>query len=280
MTVDTVPLPHTDAPGVDPTAHQRHVGSVAWFVVICLALAALAFLPAMPPSLSPFMLALGPLVVALLLAWREGNGSVRSLLAMLTRRPRDARWYLVLLLPVAWALAVVLAAVLLGEPTDGIFAGVDASILIVVLVVMIPAFAEELAWRGFAVPRLLPYLSPLAAALVLAVPWTVLHLPLVLVPDSINEGLAVLPMVLALFSYSVILTWMVVGTGGSVLLTGLVHAGLNGVAPLFRQLDTDQAWLLRGVIAGAFAVLAVLAGRMWRRRQGHVSDRRLADGRS
>jgi membrane protease YdiL (CAAX protease family) len=117
------------------------------------------------------------------------------------------------------------------------------------LVVLIPAFAEELAWRGFAVPRLLPFLPPLAVALVLAVPWTVLHV------------------VLALFDYSVILTWIVVGTGGSVLLTGLVHAGLNGVVPLFRGLDTDQAWLLRGIVAAGIAVLGILVAGMWRRRQ-------------
>ena len=267
MTVEQEALPRTDAAVADATADRRGLASVAWFVAICLALAAIAFLPAMPPALSPFMLALGPLVVALVLAWREGNGAVRRLLAMLTKRPSDPRWYLVLLLPIAWALAVVLAAVVLGEPAEGIFDGVDASILIVVLVVLIPAFAEELAWRGFAVPRLLPFLSPLAVALVLAVPWTILHLPLVLVPDSINEGLAIVPTVMALFGYSVILTWIVVGTGGSVLLTGLVHAGLNGVVPLFRGLDTDQAWLLRGIVAAGIAVLVILVAGMWRRRQ-------------
>jgi membrane protease YdiL (CAAX protease family) len=267
MTVEREALQRTDAPVADAAADRRGIASVTWFVAVCLALATLAFLPAMPPALSPFMLALGPLLVAVVLAWREGNGAVRRLLAMLTKRPRDPRWYLVLLLPIAWALAVVLAAVLLGEPVEGVFDGVDASILIVVLVVLIPALAEELAWRGFAVPRLLPLLSPLAAALVLAVPWSILHLPLVLVPDSINEGLAVFPMVLALVGYSVILTWIVVGTGGSVLLTGLVHAGLNGVVPLFRGLDTDQAWLLRGIVAAGIAVLVILAAGMWRRQQ-------------
>ncbi len=221
----------------------------------------------MPTDLAPFMLALGPLFVAVGLAWRESNGALGRLWRTLRTFPADARWYLVLLLPLAWALGVVLAAILLGEAGEDIFDGVDASILIVVLVVLIPAFAEELAWRGFAVPRLLPLMSPLAAALVLAVPWTVLHLPLMLVPGSINEGLAVLPAVLALFSYSVILTWIFVGTGGSVLLTGLVHAGLNGVVPLFRGVDTDQSWLLRGVVAAGIAILVIVFGGMWRRRQ-------------
>jgi uncharacterized protein len=250
---------------VDDPAPSRGLVSVYWFVALCLALAALAFLPAMPTSLAPFMLALGPAVIAVGLAWREGNGALRRLGRSLRTLPADPRWYLVLLLPIGWALAVVLVAVLFGVPVEGIFDGVDASVLIVLLVVLIPAFAEELAWRGFAVPRLLPFMSPLAAALVLAVPWTILHLPLQLVPGGANEGAAVLPGALALFSYSVILTWIVVGTGGSVLMAGLVHAGLNGVTPLFRGVDADLAWLLRGIVAAVIAILVVLLGRMWRR---------------
>ena len=85
-------------------------------------------------------------------------------------------------------------------------------------------------------------------------------------PGGVNEGLAVFPGVLALFSYSVILTWIFVGSGGSVLLTGLVHAGLNGVVPIFQNLDTEQAWLLRGIVAAVIAVLVVLFGDVRRRR--------------
>ncbi len=249
----------------DPAEDRRGLASVSWFVGICLILAAIAFLPAIPTDLSPFMLALGPLVVAVAVAWREGNGAIRRLFRTLTTLPSDARWYLVLLVPVVWALGVVFLAVLVGEPSAGIFAGVDPSIVIVILVVLIPGFAEELAWRGFAVPRLLPFMSPLAAAIVLAVPWTILHLPLMLVPGSINEGLAVVPGVVTLFSYSVILTWIFVGTGGSVLLTGLVHAGLNGVVPLFREVDPELSWVLRSIVAMGMAVLVAVLGRMYRR---------------
>jgi uncharacterized protein len=268
MTVEHGALPPVVAQG--PEAHsdgrRRGLESVYWFVAICLALAAIAFLPAMPPELAPFMLAIGPLFVALGLAWREGHGALRRLGRTLTTLPSDPRWYLVLLLPLAWALIVVLVAVLSGTPGEGIFDGVDASILLVVLVVLIPGFAEEVAWRGFAVPRLLPFMSPLAAALALAVPWSILHLPLTLVPGAVNAEAAVFPGVLALFSYSVILTWIFVGTGGSVLLTGLVHAGLNGVVPLMRGVDPEFSWLLRGIVAAGIAILVALFGGMLRRR--------------
>ena len=235
------------------------------FIGICLALAAIAFLPAMPPDLAPFVLALGPLVVVLGLALLEGNGALTRLGRTLTLIPANRLWFLVVVLPVVWAVTVLIVAIVAGAPAEGLFDGVGLQTLVVLLVVLIPAFAEELAWRGFAVPRLLPFMSPLAAALVLAVPWTIMHLPLKLVPGSINEGSAVIPMVLALFGYSVILTWIFVGTGGSVLLTGLVHAGLNGVVPIFQNLDADQSWLWRGILAAVIAILVVLFGGVRRR---------------
>ena len=253
---------------LDPLASpdpRRGLIFVAAFVVICLVLAGIAFLPAMPTDVAPFVLALGPLVVALGLALVEGNGALARLGRTLTLIPANRLWFLVIVLPVVWALTVLIVAIVAGAPAEGLFDGVGLSSLAVLLVVLIPAFAEELAWRGFAVPRLLPFLSPLGAALVLAVPWTIMHLPLVLVPGSINEGLAVIPMVLALFGYSIILTWIFVGSGGSVLLTAIVHAGLNGVVPIFQNLDADEAWLWRGVIAAVIAVLVVLFGNMQRR---------------
>ena len=234
--------------------------AVSVFVGVCLLLAAIAFLPAMPPDLAPFVLALGPLVIAAAIAWWEGNDALGRLLRMLTKIPDNVLWFLAIAVPVAWALTVLIVAIVAGAPVEGLFDGVGLSSLLVLLVVLVPAFAEELAWRGFAVPRLLPFMSPLVAALgagrALDDPPPAADAR----PRLDQRGVAVFPAVLALFSYSVILTWIFVGTGGSVLLTGLVHAGLNGVVPIFQNLDTEQAWLLRGIVAAVIAVLVVLFG--------------------
>ena len=90
------------------------------------------------PALVPFVLAIGPAIVAIGLARREGRGALGRLRRSLTLRPKDRRWYLVLLLPVGWALAVVAAAVALGEPTS-LSDSFRATDLIVPLVVLIPA---------------------------------------------------------------------------------------------------------------------------------------------
>jgi membrane protease YdiL (CAAX protease family) len=234
--------------------------SVRWFVVLCMALVAGAVAAsAASPQLVPFALALGPAVIAIGLAAREGDGAVRRLLGSLIRRPSQPRWYLAIGIPVLWALGVVAIGIALGFGKDDLFGGVFPAAVIVPLVVLGPALAEELAWRGFAVSRLTRTMSPLKAALVLSVPWTVMHLVLHL-PGGINDGAALWPTVLDIVAYSIVLTWVFVGSGGSALLTGLVHAGLNGVVPLMSGIDLDAAWAIRALLAAVIAIAIVAFG--------------------
>lgn len=243
-----------------PGSTRQQVQGATWFVGFCLALSGLAAIASgAAPALVPFLLALGPAFIAAGLAWREGHGALRRLRQSLTLRPVDARWYLVLAIPVLWAFGVVAVAVALGEPTAGLLDGLTPAALLIPLVVLLPAFAEELAWRGYAVPRLLGVMSPLRASLVLAIPWTIMHLVLQL-PGGVNEGAAVWATVLSIFAYSVVLTWVFVGTGGSVLMSALVHTGLNGVVPIMRGVDPDTSWAIRAVLAAVIAVAVVALG--------------------
>src|SRR4051794_40315514 len=88
-------------------ARSGGVGTVLAFVGLSVGLAAGATLGRVPPALVPFVLALGPMVFALLFAWREGDGAFRRLLAMGVRRPNRRAWYALVGLPLAWAFAVV-----------------------------------------------------------------------------------------------------------------------------------------------------------------------------
>jgi membrane protease YdiL (CAAX protease family) len=235
------------------------LGTVLVFAGLSLGLAAAATLGGVPPALVPFILALGPTAFALVFAWREGDGAVRRLLATATTRPTRRAWYALVGLPVAWALTVVGVAVVVGDPAVGVFDKVFPLIVILPLVVLIPAFAEEIAWRGFAVTRLLPSMTPLRAALVLGIPWAAIHLFLQL-PGQMNAGLDWWPTVVSLIGYSVILTWAFVGSGGSVLLVALIHAGLNGVAPLMAGLDADRTWIIRALVTASVALAIVVFG--------------------
>ena len=235
------------------------VGPVLVFAGLSVALAAVATFGGVPPALVPFVLAFGPTVISLTFAWREGGGAVRRLLQTATIRPNRHAWYALVALPFIWAFAVVGVAIALGEPVQGVFDKALPAIVFVLLIVLLPAFGEEIAWRGYAVARLLPSMSPLAAALLLGVPWAVIHLFLQL-PGQMNAGLEFWPTMLSLVSYSVILTWAFVGSGGSVLLTALVHAGFNAVAPVMAGLETDRAWIIRAVLVAGFALVVIAAG--------------------
>ena len=249
-----------------PTAATRPGGTIAVvaFATLGVALAAAATFGGVPPALLPFVLAFGPTAFALGLAWHEGDGAVRRLLRTAITRPNRPPWYAVLALPLVWAGATIGVAIAFGQPTAGIFDKTFPAILFIPLLVLLPAFAEEIAWRGYAVTRLLPAMSPLAAALVLGVPWAALHVFLQL-PGQMNAGLEVWPTIVSLLGYSIVLTWLYVASGGSVLLTALVHTGLNGVAPLMGGLEPDRTWAIRALLVAAIAVVVVVAGGVRRR---------------
>ena len=82
-----------------------------------------------------------------------------------------------------------------------------------------------------------------------------------------NAGLDWWPTVISLLSYSVILTYAFVWSGGSVLLVALVHAGLNGVAPLMAGLEVDRTWIIRALVAASIAIAVVVIGGVRRPRR-------------
>jgi CAAX protease family protein len=239
------------------------VTGAAWYVALTLTFAALAtaavLVSGAEPTLLAFGLALPPALIAVGLAWREGSGALGRLVRSVTVRPANPMWYLTLLIPLGGFLAVDVVAVALGAPAAGLFDDVFPAVLIVPLVVLLPAFAEEIGWRGYALPRTLTVMPALRAALILGIPWAVIHVPLYL-PGQMNGGSAVWSMVTQILAYSVILTWIYVGTGGSVLMTGLFHALLNGLTPLTNGLDPFVAWDIRGVVFPIVAIAVVALG--------------------
>jgi membrane protease YdiL (CAAX protease family) len=253
------PIHRSPAATVAADASRGRIARVATFVTLTTGLAIVATVAGTPPAVLPFILAFAPLIVGSILAWHEGNGALGRLLRMAVRLPRSASWFAVLALPVGWALATVAIAVATGTPSAGLFDDIVPSVFIVPLVVLLPAFGEEIGWRGYATQRLLTSMSPLAVALILAIPWVVPHLLLQL-PGQVNAGLAALPTAVMLFSYAIILTWVVVRSGGSILLCALVHALFNGIVPLMRGIDLNVAWDIRAVVIAVIAVAVVALG--------------------
>ena len=251
------------APNSAAEPGRKAAMGAAWYVGLTLAFAALATVAVVglgaQPTLLAFSLALPPLFIATGLAWHEGHGAIGRLFRQVTVRPADPKWYLALLIPAIGFLAVDVVAIALGAPTAGLFDDLFPAVLIVPLVVILPAFAEEIGWRGYALPRTMTVMSPLRAAIILGIPWSVIHIPLYL-PGQMNAGSAVWSMLTQIISYSIILTWLYVGTGGSVLMTGLFHTLLNGMVPLTNGLDPFVAWDIRGIVFPVVAAVILALG--------------------
>ncbi len=167
----------------------------------------------------------GPAIAAFVVA--AVIGTSRELLGCTFRWRVSWTWYAVALSPLAfYALAAPFAGgVDLGAL--GRFSGLPAVAAPVMLaMLLVTAFAEEIGWRGFALPKLVEKHGLLVAAIILGVIWAAWHLPLFLVIANYRDlGVAVLPMFfLSLVGGSIFLAWLYRASGGSVLICALWHA--------------------------------------------------------
>jgi membrane protease YdiL (CAAX protease family) len=89
------------------------------------------------------------------------------------------------------------------------------------------ALGEEIGWRGFALPRLAEHLGWGGASILLGVIWACWHLPLFLLSGFDTTGQSFLLYLLQVTAVSVALAWLYARTGGSLLLTMLMHAATN-----------------------------------------------------
>jgi uncharacterized protein len=144
-------------------------------------------------------------------------------------------------------------------PASATRLGVAGAVSLTFLYTLVPnALSEEIAWRGFALPRLQARRSPLAATLALWVIWAAWHAPAYLggfaaqsVADTVVEMLLMLPV-------AFVFTWIYNRAGGSLAVVGLLHPALNTTV---RFLPVTLGGL--GLLL-ALAVALVVRDRMWR----------------
>jgi CAAX protease family protein len=120
---------------------------------------------------------------------------------------------------------------------------------------------EELAWRGFALPRLQAKYNALQSSLILGVIWTIFHLPLFFtVTGSAQADMSFVSFMIATVSLSVLFTWVYNNTRGSVLLAYLFHASQNTWSQVFSIDHTNHfvEWLVTGLLV-LLAIIVVMA---------------------
>jgi len=199
----------------------------------CYLGAAMAAGPESRPSALATMLlyagTFGPSLVAVsITAASEGRAGVVRLFAPVLRWDVPARFYA---FAVGYMAAIKLAAALVHRAIAGAwprFGEIPWYVLPAAVIISTPVQAgEEIGWRAYAFPRLLTRLGFLPASIVLGIVWAAWHLPLFFIPGVDLYHQSFWLFLLAVTPLSVAMGWLYVKTGGSVLLTMLMHSAVN-----------------------------------------------------
>jgi membrane protease YdiL (CAAX protease family) len=167
-----------------------------------------------------------------------GKRGVRQLGRKTFRWRVGARWYIVALFG---SPALILSGTIVYELLTGQWAALPITQMtdlkaVAMVGVMFLLYAvlntEEIAWRGFALPRLQSQYGALGACVLLWIPWTLLHLPYFFTKGSMMQQMGFVPFAAGTFTMTLLFAWLFNNTGGSVLLCTLMHAAVNVWAPL------------------------------------------------
>jgi membrane protease YdiL (CAAX protease family) len=182
-----------------------------------------------------------PGIVAVALAARAGGAAgVGRLLEPITRARVPARWYV---FAAAWFAAVELTVAVLHRLFTGAWPafGTSPFALIPFAILFSTPFqaGEEVGWRGWALPRLAARFGLAPASLLLGVIWALWHLPLFFVADADTFGQSFFVYLINVTALSVAIAWLWDRTGGSLLLTMLLHAAINNSRDIVAAVRTD-----------------------------------------
>ena len=191
----------------------------------------------------------------------DGRPGLRRLFAGVLRWRVGVGWYLVALLGLP-LLTLLLALVTgtLRAPADGWLPVAGNYLLQVLLLgVLFGNVWEEMGWTGVVQRRLMERYGLTAGAALTAIPFVLIHLPL-----AFSNGFAV-PLSTLLLIWGVLIVaapfmrWLMgvtyLGTGGSLLIVGIMHASFN---------DSGQLSVIPG--GGTFqsiGAMVILLGLVW-----------------
>jgi membrane protease YdiL (CAAX protease family) len=176
------------------------------------------------------------------------------------------RWYAVVALgPAAFSLVVAALYVLLGcswttAAPPALRGGTPLvlPLLFLVMLFVTDGLGEELAWRGFALPRLLTGYNTLVASLILRALWAAWHLPLVWTEDAPLHQQPVWLLLLDMTAKSVLFNWVFLRTRGSVFLAALLHATTNlFVSSVVAEAGSVALHLLAAAAKWALVVMVI-----------------------
>lgn len=245
---------------------------ITWVASALVSLANLKFIeqvPISPAVVVLFTIAIAPVPFVIASAYSR-NPSVRSYLASLVRLRGVWGWALLALVGMAaTVLLAVPVSILLSRQPLSAYRFPHASLALIGLVPVkffyqwffFNATGEETGWRGFALPRLQARTSPLIAALIIGVFWTLWHF---FYWQGGGQPVMTVGFWVMMFTghllLSVLITWICNRARGSILVAGIAHAAANTA----QAFISNQPWGLCLVLA-IVAFVLILSDRMWKK---------------
>jgi membrane protease YdiL (CAAX protease family) len=222
------------SPPVSPRLFRRYVAAVMILGASLMAVPVFTGLPAEPFIV--VMVYLPLLGGALLTVHRSRPGEARKLFAGLFRwRIGWRNWALaVLVLPVT-SVAIAAATDTLASPPEGWLTTATSYLVATFLIgTLVINLWEETAWQGLVQRHLMGRFGLVRGAILTAVPFAFIHLPMGFVGEAtLGDGLVAAALVLAMappFRY--LLGRTDHATGGSLLAVGVLHASFNASGAL------------------------------------------------
>ncbi len=210
----------------------------------------------------------GPALSAVLIAaLTRGKPGLKELFGRLKYRRGSARWFLTA--GVLWTAIALAASLWQAQATNQALTihWNQWSRIISLLINALPLFfwgCEEMGWRGFALPRLLDRWNALISSVILGLLWGAWHLPMFLWNiKGLNPGMPFYVYVAFTVSISIVMTWLLNHTQGSLLVAIFFHFWVNQYtnyqyALLPVEDPGGSAFMINTLLLAAFAVLIVV----------------------
>jgi CAAX protease family protein len=247
---------------------------LTWIFMITDALGSQGILPFRLPL--PLMIVMGympTLAAVIVVGSTQGKEGVRALFRKLLIARVGLRWYLVAIfgLPVIFVATIVIYNGFSGSPAVPILSTRMPSVPLLQLALsIVPMFlvigivnGEELAWRGFALPRLQTRYNALTSSLILGVIWAVFHLPLFFTKTGSSQAdESFVSFLISTVAMTILYTWINNNTRGSVLMAYLFHAAANTWTQVFSidHANATIGWILVGLLVLVAAVVVLSNG--------------------
>jgi uncharacterized protein len=252
------------------------VFGLTWSFMIVDALGSHDILPFRLPI--PLLIVMGympTLAAVIVTGLTKGKAGVRALFGKLLIARVGLKWYIFAIFGFgAMSISAIVLANLFGGSTSSPifseeashFPGPIAMVLNIVMLYIVLGLinGEELAWRGFALPRLQAKYNALTSSVILGAIWGLFHLPLFFTTTGSSQaGASFLPFVYGTIILSILFTWVFNNTKGSVLLAYLFHAATNTWTRVFavdHSVDPNVSQVLTGITTLLAIIIVVTMG--------------------